>query len=36
MASNLHGKSILALDDFAPTEIQYLLDLAKVLSATEN
>jgi ornithine carbamoyltransferase len=36
MASNLHGKSILALDDFAPTEIQYLLDLAKDLKAAKR
>jgi ornithine carbamoyltransferase len=36
MASNLHGKSILALDDFAPAEIQFLLDLAKDLKAAKR
>jgi ornithine carbamoyltransferase len=36
MANNLHGKSILALDDFAPAEIMFLLDLAKDLKAAKR
>jgi ornithine carbamoyltransferase len=36
MAGNLHGKSILALDDFAPAEILFLLDLAKDLKAAKR
>jgi ornithine carbamoyltransferase len=35
MAINLHGRNVLALDDFTPEELSYLLDLAKVLKATK-
>jgi ornithine carbamoyltransferase len=35
MAINLHGRNVLALDDFTPEELSYLLDLAKGLKATK-
>jgi ornithine carbamoyltransferase len=36
MANNLHGKSILALDDFTPAEITFLLNMAKDLKAAKS
>ncbi len=35
MAINLHGRNVLALDDFAPEELSYHLDLAKGLKAAK-
>jgi ornithine carbamoyltransferase len=35
MAINLHGRNVLALDDFTPEELSYLLDLGKGLKATK-
>ena len=36
MPANLHGRSVLALDDFAPAELHYLLQLAKELKAAKR
>jgi ornithine carbamoyltransferase len=36
MPANLHGRSVLALDDFAPAELDYLLRLAKELKAAKR
>jgi ornithine carbamoyltransferase len=36
MAMNLRGRNVLALDDFTPGEIGYLLDLAKDLKAAKR
>jgi ornithine carbamoyltransferase len=36
MAINLHGRSVLALDDFSPAELQYLLDLARDMKAAKR
>ncbi len=36
MAGNLRGKDILALDDFAPADIQFLLDLARDMKAAKR
>jgi ornithine carbamoyltransferase len=36
MAANLHGRSVLALDDFSPRELSSLLDLAKELKAAKR
>ena len=36
MATNLHGRNVLALDDFTPDELRYLLDLAKDLKAAKR
>lgn len=36
MPENLHGRSVLALDDFSPAELQHLLALAKGLKAAKQ
>lgn len=36
MAINLRGRSVLALDDFAPAELRFLLDLAADLKAAKR
>jgi len=36
MPANLHGRSVLALDDFSPAELAYLLQLAKELKAAKR
>jgi ornithine carbamoyltransferase len=36
MAINLHGRSILALEDFTPAEMRFLLDMAKELKAAKR
>jgi ornithine carbamoyltransferase len=36
MAINLHGRNVLALDDFEPAEIRFLLDLAKDLKSAKR
>ncbi len=36
MASNLHGRSVVALDDFSPDEIRFLLDLGADLKVAKR
>jgi ornithine carbamoyltransferase len=36
MPENLHGRSVLALDDFSPSELHHLLTLAKELKAAKQ
>jgi len=36
MAINLHGRNVLALDDFSSAELHYLLDMAKDLKAAKR
>ncbi|HQT66380.1 MAG TPA: ornithine carbamoyltransferase [Acetobacteraceae bacterium] len=36
MAINLHGRNVLALDDFTPEELHFLLDLARDLKAAKR
>jgi len=36
LASNLHGRNVLALDDFEPAELRFLLDLAKDLKSAKR
>lgn len=35
MSKNLHGRSVLTLDDFTPDEIRYLLKLAADLKSAK-
>ncbi len=36
MAINLHGRNVLALDDFEPAELRFLLDMAKDLKSAKR
>ncbi len=36
MAINLHGRSVLALEDFTPAELRFLLDMAKDLKSAKR
>jgi ornithine carbamoyltransferase len=36
MASNLHGRNVLTLEDFEPSELRYLLDLAADLKSAKR
>ncbi len=36
MAINLHGRNFLAMEDFTPDELRYLLDLSHQLKAEKK